>query len=84
MMDPFTFPRDARGAFEVARDALVTMFGGFGTEVRPIKIIRDGDMWVCDVKVKELLSKGEPRRFRVHVGQQGVGDIVDLEADEGK
>ena len=80
----FAFPRDAKRAFDVARAALVEMFGGFGTEVRPIKIVREGDMWVCDVRVRELLSQSGPKRFRVHIDQQGVGDIVDLEADEGK
>lgn len=78
---PFVFPKDGNAAFQVARDALTQMFGGFGTEVRPISIIREGDEWVCTVRVRELLVSREQgaKRFRVRIGQIGVAEIVDLE-----
>ena len=84
LIEPFTFPKDGNAAFQITRDALKDMFGGFGTEVLPISIVREGDEWVCTVRVRELLGPREQstRRFRVRIGQSGVDELVDLEDAE--
>jgi len=75
LIEPFTFPKDGNAAFQITRDALKDMFGGFGTEVLPISIVRrrrrvglhrarEGASWPSRTKHETLSRPHRPKRCR--------------------